>query len=182
MLFNHESPRRGLEFVSRKVTYGAARIKLGLQKELALGNLTAKRDWGYAGDYVQSMWLMLQQQTPGDYVIATGKTHSVQDLVEVAFAKVGLDWKKHVVIDPALVRPAEVDCLIGDAGKARRVLGWQPKTSFEDLIGLMVETDLKRVRDSLTGPSAGLSSQVPNPSPAKPINHAAPELLGSYSA
>src|SRR5438270_4308316 len=134
ILFNHESPRRGLEFVTRKVTDGAARIKLGLAKELRLGNLEAKRDWGFAGDYVRAMWLMLQQDQPDDYVIATGETHSVRELVETAFAHVGLDWQKHVVSDPAYYRPAEVDLLIGDPAKAKRVLGWQPEVSFAQLV------------------------------------------------
>ena len=144
ILFNHESPRRGLEFVTRKVSSGVARIKLGLQKELRLGNLEAKRDWGYAGDYVQAMWLMLQQDEPDDYVIATGETHSVRELVEVAFRHVGLDWRDYVAIDPKFVRPAEVDLLIGDASKARKKLGWRPKVGFEELIHLMVDADLER--------------------------------------
>jgi GDPmannose 4,6-dehydratase len=145
ILFNHESPRRGREFVTRKVTDAVARIKLGLQKELRLGNLEAKRDWGFAGDYVRAMWLMLQQPTPDDYVIATGETHSVRELVETAFACADLDWKKHVVQDPALIRPAEVDLLVGDASKARRVLGWQPQVSFGQLVQMMVDADLKRL-------------------------------------
>jgi GDPmannose 4,6-dehydratase len=146
MLFNHESPRRGLEFVTRKVTDGAAQIKLGLAKVLRLGNLDARRDWGFAGDYVRAMWLMLQQNEPDDYVVATGETHSVQDLVEAAFAHVELDWRKHVVQDPALIRPAEVDLLIGDPGKARRVLGWQPQVGFHELIRNMVDADLARLK------------------------------------
>ncbi len=145
ILFNHESERRGLEFVTRKVTDGAARIKLGLLKELRLGNLDAKRDWGYAKDYVEAMWLMLQQPEPDDYVIATGETHSVRELVEVAFARVGLHWQDFVVVDPALVRPAEVDLLIGDASKAKAQLGWTPRTSFRQLIELMVDADLARL-------------------------------------
>ena len=145
ILFNHESPRRGIEFVTRKVTDGVARIKLGLAKELRLGNLDAQRDWGFAGDYVHAMWLMLQQDTADDYVIATGKSHSVQELVEVAFARVGLDWRKHVVQDPAFLRPAEVDHLIGDASKAETGLGWTPKVSFEQLVQMMVDADLKRL-------------------------------------
>ncbi len=144
LLFNHESPRRGREFVSRKVTDGVARIKLGLQKELRLGNLDAKRDWGFAGDYVRAMWLMLQQPEADDYVIATGETHSVRELVEIAFDYVNLDWRRYVVQDPELMRPAEVDLLIGDAGKARRVLGWQPEVSFTQLIQQMVDADLQR--------------------------------------
>ena len=146
ILFNHEGPRRGREFVTRKVTDAVARIKLGLQKELRLGNLEAKRDWGYAGDYVRAMWLMLQQKEPDDFVIATGETHSVRELVETAFGYVDLDWKKFVVEDPALRRPAEVDLLVGDASKARRVLGWKPEVSFHQLIRLMVDTDLERLK------------------------------------
>ncbi len=146
VLFNHESPRRGKEFVTRKVTDAVARIKHGLQKELRLGNLEAKRDWGYAGDYIKMMWLMLQQDKPDDYVIATGETHSVRDLVETAFARAGLDWQKHVVVDPALYRPAEVDLLVGDPGKARRQLGWKPEVTFKQLVHMMVDADLERVR------------------------------------
>ena len=144
ILFNHESPRRGKEFVTRKVTDGAARIKRGRLDKLALGNLEARRDWGYAGDYVEAMWRMLQQPAPDDYVIATGETHSVQELCEVAFARVGLDWQEHVIVDPTLVRPAEVDLLLGDASKAKRVLGWQPRVSFRQLIEMMVDADLAR--------------------------------------
>jgi GDPmannose 4,6-dehydratase len=150
ILFNHESERRGREFVTRKVTDGVARIKLGLAKELRLGNLDAKRDWGHAQDYVRAMWLMLQQDKPDDYVIATGQTHTVQRLVEVAFAAADLDWKKHVVIDPALVRPAEVDLLIGDPAKAKKQLGWEPKISFEQMIERMVKTDLDRLKGGNT--------------------------------
>ena len=150
ILFNHESPRRGREFVTRKVTDGVARIKLGLAKELRLGNLDAKRDWGFAGDYVKAMWLMLQQDTADDYVIATGETHTVQRLVELAFGHAGLDWKKHVVIDPALVRPAEVDLLIGDPSKAKKKLGWVPETTFDQLIRMMVDEDLRRLTLSAT--------------------------------
>jgi GDPmannose 4,6-dehydratase len=146
ILFNHESPRRGREFVTRKVTDGAARIKLGLTKELRLGNLDAKRDWGFAGDYVRAMWLMLQQDKPDDYVISTGETHTVQRLVELSFAAVDLDWKKYVVIDPALVRPAEVDLLIGDPAKAKKQLGWVPEVSFEKLVEMMVHADLERLK------------------------------------
>ena len=145
ILFNHESPRRGLEFVTRKVTDGVARIKLGLSDTLKLGNLDAKRDWGFAGDYVRAMWLMLQQKEPDDYVIATGKSHSVGELVEVAFGHAGLDWKKHVGIDPAFLRPAEVDLLIGDASKGRAHLGWEPKTDFEALVHMMVDADIARL-------------------------------------
>src|SRR5215213_4893225 len=144
MLFNHESPRRGLEFVTRKVTDGVARIKAGLTDTLGLGNLDARRDWGFSGDYVRAMWLMLQQDTPDDYVIATGHTHSVGQLVEVAFAHAGLDWKKHVKIDPAFLRPAEVDLLIGDASKAKAELGWTPKVDFEGLVKMMVDADMER--------------------------------------
>jgi GDPmannose 4,6-dehydratase len=144
ILFNHEGPRRGREFVSRKVTDAAARIKLGLQKELRLGNLEARRDWGYAGDYTKAMWLMLQQKDPEDFVIATGETHTVRELVELAFERAGLDWQKYVVIDPSLTRPAEVDCLIGDASKARRHLGWTPQVTFAELIRMMVDADLDR--------------------------------------
>jgi GDPmannose 4,6-dehydratase len=144
ILFNHESPRRGLEFVTRKVTDGVARIKLGMQKTLALGNLDARRDWGFAGDYVHAMWLMLQQQAADDFVIATGVSHSVRDLVEIAFSHVGLDWQKHVKLDPAFLRPAEVDHLIGDPAKARDVLGWKPEVDFGGLVRMMVDADLGR--------------------------------------
>ena len=147
ILFNHESPRRGLEFVTRKVTDGVARIKHGLQQELRLGNLEARRDWGFAGDYVQAMWLMLQQERPDDYVVATGEAHSVQQLVELAFSHAGLDWRRHVVLDPTLKRPAEVDMLLGDATKAGQKLGWSPKVGFAELIRLMVDADLARCRD-----------------------------------
>jgi len=146
ILFNHESPRRGLEFVTRKVSDGAARIKLGLAKELRLGNLDARRDWGFAGDYVQAMWLMLQQDRPDDYVIATGQMHSVRDLVEEAFGCVDLDWRPWVVQDPTLIRPAEVDLLVGDATKAQRVLGWSPSVDFRSLVGMMVKADLQRLK------------------------------------
>jgi GDPmannose 4,6-dehydratase len=146
ILFNHESPRRGIEFVTRKVSDGAARIALGLTDTLKLGNLDACRDWGFAGDYVRAMWLMLQQPTPDDYVIATGIAHSVHDLVEIAFGHVGLDWKRHVKVDPAFLRPAEVDHLIGDASKARRVLGWQPSIDFKGLATMMVDADLARLK------------------------------------
>jgi GDPmannose 4,6-dehydratase len=146
ILFNHESERRGKEFVTRKVTDGVARIKLGLSTELRLGNLDAKRDWGFAGDYVRAMWLMLQQDKPDDYVVATGETHTVRKLVELAFAAAGLDWQKYVKIDPALVRPAEVDLLIGDPSKAKRILGWKPNVSFEQLVERMVKADLARLQ------------------------------------
>jgi GDPmannose 4,6-dehydratase len=144
MLFNHESPRRGIEFVTRKVSDGAARIKLGLAETLPIGNLDAQRDWGFAGDYVRAMWLMLQQDQPVDYVIATGISHSVRDLVQIAFARVGLDWQKHVMVDPALLRPAEVDHLRGDAAKARAELGWSPNVDFKQLVEMMVDADLER--------------------------------------
>jgi len=146
ILFNHESPRRGLEFVTRKVTHGAAKIKLGLQHELRLGNLDAQRDWGYAADYVKAMWLMLQQDTPDDFVVATGETHSVKELVELAFSAVGLNWEDHVVIDPAFLRPAEVDLLVGDASKAERILGWRRETDFPALVEMMVASDLKSLQ------------------------------------
>jgi GDPmannose 4,6-dehydratase len=149
ILFNHESPRRGLEFVTRKVSYNVARIHLGLADTLPLGNLDARRDWGYAAEYVQAMWLMLQQDQPDDFVVATGKTHSVRELVEIAFDHVGRNWEEHVVIDPALVRPAEVDLLLGDAGKARRVLGWEPTTSFAHLVRLMVDADIALLQEEI---------------------------------
>src|SRR5882672_10490910 len=149
ILFNHESPRRGLEFITRKVTDGVARIACGLGHELRLGNLEARRDWGFAGDYVQAMWLMLQQEQPDDYVVATGRTHSVQQLVELAFTHVGLDWRRYVVIDPAFKRPAEVDMLLGDATKAEKNLGWGAKVSFAELIRMMVDADLARYRRQL---------------------------------
>jgi GDPmannose 4,6-dehydratase len=145
ILFNHESPRRGIEFVTRKVSDGVARIKLGLATELRLGNLEARRDWGYAGDYVDAMWRMLQQPQPQDVVIGTGVTHSVQDLVEVAFGRVGLDWRKHVVTDPAFTRPAEVDVLQADASLARQALAWEPKIGFRELVAMMVDADLARL-------------------------------------
>jgi GDPmannose 4,6-dehydratase len=144
ILFNHESPRRGLEFVTRKVTDGVARIKTGKADHLALGNLDAKRDWGFAGDYVRAMWLMLQQDEADDFVIATGISHTVRHLVETAFGHAGLDWRKYVRIDPAFLRPAEVDLLIGDAGKAQKKLGWTPAVTFEQLVGMMVDADIER--------------------------------------
>jgi GDPmannose 4,6-dehydratase len=146
ILFNHESPRRGLEFVTRKVTHGAAKIRLGLAKELRLGNLDAQRDWGYAADYVKAMWQMLQQDQPDDYVISTGETHSVRELVELAFNAVELNWSDHVVIDPAFLRPAEVDLLVGDATKAERKLGWRRETDFPALVEMMVAADLKALQ------------------------------------
>ena len=148
ILFNHESPRRGLEFVTRKVTDGVARIKLGLAESLSLGNLDAQRDWGFAGDYVRAMWMMLQQGQAEDYVIATGESHSVKELVEVAFRHAGLDWEQHVKLDPAFIRPAEVDHLIGDASKARRELGWTPAVNFRGLVEMMVDADVERWTDA----------------------------------
>jgi GDPmannose 4,6-dehydratase len=158
ILFNHESPRRGLEFVTRKVTDGVARIKLGLADSLRLGNLDACRDWGFAGDYVRAMWLMLQQDQPDDYVVATGLAHSVRELVEVAFARVGVDWQRHVRQDPAFLRPAEVDHLIGDPTKARTVLGWQPSIDFKGLIEMMVDADLARLASSFGSKASATSS------------------------
>src|SRR5579864_7138697 len=145
ILFNHESPRRGLEFVTRKVTHGVARIKLGLATHLSLGNLDAHRDWGFAGDYVRAMWLMLQQSSPEEYVVATGESHSVRELVEIAFGHAGLDWERHIRLDPALLRPAEVDHLVGDPSKAHSTLGWAPTVDFRGLVTLMVDADLARL-------------------------------------
>jgi GDPmannose 4,6-dehydratase len=145
ILFNHESPRRGIEFVTRKVTDGVARIKLGMAREIRLGNLEARRDWGFAGDYVDAMWRMLQQSSPQDYVIGTGQAHSVRELVEAAFSHVGLDWQEHVVTDPRFMRPAEVDVLLADPSKARKELGWTPKVEFRQLIAMMVDADLERL-------------------------------------
>jgi GDPmannose 4,6-dehydratase len=153
ILFNHESPRRGFEFVTRKASYGAARIKMGLQRKLKMGNLDAERDWGYAGDYVEAMWMMLQHNEPRDYVIATGVTHSVRRLLEVAFQHVGLDYRDHVEVDAAHLRPAEVYHLRGDSSRARRELGWQPKVSFEDLVRMMVDEDLARLNKGFNSPS-----------------------------
>jgi len=147
--FNHESPRRGFEFVSRKITNAVAKIKLGLEKELTLGNLQAKRDWGYAGDYVKAMWLMLQQDRPEDYVIATGKTHSVKEFIKLAFAYAGLNWKKYIIQDKEFYRPAEINVLRGDFSKARKKLKWKPTVNFEQLVKMMVEADLKRLEDSI---------------------------------
>jgi GDPmannose 4,6-dehydratase len=155
ILFNHESERRGLEFVTRKVTHGAAAIKLGLQEELALGNLDAERDWGYAKDYVEAMWLMLQEDEPDDYVIATGEAHSVRELVRIAFEHAGLDPEKHVRIDPRFLRPAEVEHLVGDYSKAREKLGWQPSTSFEQMVKLMVDADLELLGRGVPQKQAG---------------------------
>jgi GDPmannose 4,6-dehydratase len=144
ILFNHESPRRGLEFVTRKISDGVARIKLGLAKELRLGNLDSKRDWGYAEDYVRAMWLMLQQDSPRDFVISSGTNHSVRDFCDAAFSHVGLDWNDYVVSDPKFYRPAEVNVLLGDCQQARETLGWQPKVSFEEMVHIMVDTDVAR--------------------------------------
>ncbi len=149
ILFNHESPRRGLEFVTRKITDGVARIKAGLATEIRLGNLEAKRDWGFAGDYVEAMWLMLQQPEPDDFVVGTGETHTVRRFCELAFGRAGLDYEKHVVVDPKFFRPAEVDLLIADPSKAREKLGWEPKTSFEELVEMMVDADIERVEREL---------------------------------
>src|SRR5690349_1433742 len=157
ILFNHESPRRGIEFVTRKVTDGVARIKLGLAGELRLGNLDARRDWGYAGDYVEAMWLMLQQDSPRDYVVGSRETHSVRELVELAFSHVGLDYRKYVVSDPKYIRPAEVDVLLADPAKARRELGWAPKVGFADLVTMMVDADLERL--GLAAPLAGRTAR-----------------------
>jgi GDPmannose 4,6-dehydratase len=151
ILFNHESPRRGETFVTRKITRALARIKAGLQNDLFLGNLEAKRDWGYAPEYVEAMWLMLQQEQGGDYVVATGETHSVQEFLEAAFGCVNLDWNQYVKIDPRYYRPAEVDLLIGDASKARKILGWEPKTTFLDLVRIMVQADIDDLTRQLAG-------------------------------
>jgi GDPmannose 4,6-dehydratase len=148
MLFNHESPRRGLEFVTRKVTHGVARIVAGLDDKIPLGNTDSQRDWGFAGDYVRAMWLMVQRDEPEDYVVATGKTHSVRDLCEAAFSHVGLDWAEHVFVDERFLRPAEVDLLVGDASKARVELGWEPTVSFAELVAMMVDADIELVRHS----------------------------------
>jgi GDPmannose 4,6-dehydratase len=151
ILFNHESPRRGLEFVTRKITDGVAKIKLGLADELRLGNLDSRRDWGFAGDYVEMMWLMLQQDAPDDYVIATGETHTVREFCEIAFGHVGLDYNDHVKVDQRFVRPAEVDLLLGDPSKAKRVLGWEPKVPFRGLVEMMVDSDMARLSASTPG-------------------------------
>jgi GDPmannose 4,6-dehydratase len=149
ILFNHESPRRGLEFVTRKITHGVARIKMGLDSELRLGNLEAKRDWGFAGDYVRAMWLMLQQDAPGDYVVSTGETHEVRELCRLAFEAAGLDWEQHVITDERFLRPAEVDLLVGDPARAHEVLGWRPEVDFAGLVAMMVEADMDLIRKSL---------------------------------
>ena len=158
ILFNHESPRRGLEFVTRKVTDGAARIKQGLSNELRLGNLDAKRDWGFAKDYVRAMWLMLQQDTPADYVIASGETHTVRRMCEIAFSHVGLDYNDHVKVDPKFYRPAEVELLLGGCAKAKKALNWEPEVSFEQLIQMMVDTDMQRVKAEIEGKGAVISA------------------------
>jgi len=172
ILFNHESPRRGETFVTRKITRAATRIKEGLQEKLFLGNLEARRDWGFAGDYVEAMWLMMQQDEPDDYVIATGETHSVKEFLELAFGRLDLDWRDHVATDPRYFRPAEVDILQGDASKARRKLGWQPKVSFEELVGMMIEADwalareervLARHRAEVAGASSPSGNQATRP-------------------
>jgi GDPmannose 4,6-dehydratase len=170
ILFNHESPRRGLEFVTRKISWHAAAIKLGLATELRLGNLDAERDWGYAGDYVRAMWLMLQQDEPEDYVIATGKAHSVRDALEVAFDQAELAIDDHVVIDPGLLRPAEVEHLVGDATKARRLLGWEPEVDFEQLMRMMVDADLELLRHELSsrGVPADVTGSAPGLNPRRP--------------
>jgi GDPmannose 4,6-dehydratase len=157
ILFNHESPRRGLEFVTRKITDGAARIKLGLDTELRLGNIDAQRDWGFAGDYVRAMHLMLQQDEPDDFVVATGATHSVREFLELAFGHAGLRWEDHVVFDERFLRPADVAMLVGDAGKAHRVLGWQPTVSFSELVAMMVASDLSAVAADLPSASAAVT-------------------------
>jgi GDPmannose 4,6-dehydratase len=156
ILFNHESPRRGETFVTRKITRAVAQIKHGVQRKLYLGNLEARRDWGYAPDYVRAMWLMLQQELPGDFVVGTGQAHSVREFVEVAFAHAGLDWKEHVEVDPRYFRPAEVDYLCADASKARKVLGWEPAVEFDELVRIMVEADMKAVEVRLAGGAAAL--------------------------
>ncbi len=159
ILFNHESPRRGIEFVTRKITDGVARIYHGLNEELRLGNLDAKRDWGYAGDYVEAMWKMLQHGTPDDYVVATGETHTVREFCQIAFEAASLDWEKYVKVDPKFMRPAEVNLLLGDASKARKELGWQPKVSFKELVHMMVESDIDRIgREIMVKKASGAKS------------------------
>jgi GDPmannose 4,6-dehydratase len=166
MMYNHESPRRGKEFATRKTTDAVARIKLGLQTELTLGNLDAMRDWGFAGDYVRAAWLMLQQETPGDYVIATGEKHSIREMLEIAFGHAGLNWRDHVRSDPALIRPKETNTLRGDAGKARKILGWEPTVSFPDLICMMVDADLDRVRKEMGNCEPGIENGEERLAPA----------------
>jgi GDPmannose 4,6-dehydratase len=163
ILFNHESPRRGETFVTRKITRAATRIKLGLQEKLQLGNLDARRDWGFAGDFVEAMWLMLQQEHPEDYVVATGQTHAVRDFCELAFARLDLDYRDHVEIDPRLLRPAEVDLLLGDSTKARTRLGWSPKVGFEQLVAMMVDADLELARRERLVRAAGETGDVARP-------------------
>jgi len=150
ILFNHESPRRGMEFVTRKITYHAAMIKLGMTNEIRLGNLDARRDWGFAGDYVKAMWLMLQQDRPDDYVISTGETYSVEDFLDAAFGRIDLDWRDYVVQDPRFMRPAEVDLLVGDPSKAKKDLGWEPEVSFPELVGMMVDADIELLKSGQT--------------------------------
>jgi len=164
ILFNHESPRRGLEFLPRKVSDGVARIHLGLANSLSLGNLDARRDWGFAGDYVKAMWMMLQQQEATDYVIASGETHSARDLVELAFGFVGLDWEEYVRIDASLFRPADVDLLVGDASKARRELGWEPEVTFPELVRMMVAADVERLQRAIG------TGNVPAPTAEQPVS------------
>jgi len=159
ILFNHESPRRGLEFVTRKVSYGAARVKLGLQSKLKMGNLDAERDWGFAGDYVQAMWQMLQQEKPQDYVVATGVAHSVRQLLEIAFGHLGMDYRDYVETDPAFLRPAEVHHLLGDSSKARQELGWKPQITFQGLVKMMVDEDVARLKREAANSSGGLARQ-----------------------
>lgn len=159
ILFNHESPRRGETFVTRKITRAVAYIKAGLQKKLYLGNLDAKRDWGYAKEYIEAMWLMIQQDKPDDYVIATGETHSIREFCEEAFTHAGLDWQQYVEFDKRYLRPAEVDILVGDASKAKRVLGWEPRTKFKELVRLMVDADIKMLEDKLAGRVAVVNSE-----------------------
>jgi GDPmannose 4,6-dehydratase len=171
ILFNHESPRRGETFVTRKITRAVARIQVGLQDKLYLGNLDSKRDWGYAKDYVEAMWLMMQQDRPDDFVIATGETHSVREFLEEAFSYVGLDWRTYVEIDPWYYRPAEVDLLIGDAGKAKKVLGWEPKVKFKELVGLMVEADVAALR----------TPEPKGPVNGQPEKQAAPRAFAVHS-
>jgi GDPmannose 4,6-dehydratase len=168
ILFNHESPRRGLEFVTRKITNGVARIKLGIQQQLTLGNLSARRDWGFAGDYVRAMHLMLQQNAPKDYVIATGETHSVEEFCELAFAHAGLDWHDHVVTDPRFLRPAEVDLLIGDASRARDQLGWTTTTTFPEVVAMMVDADLHTCREAVRASNGAATSGVDQLGPSTP--------------
>jgi GDPmannose 4,6-dehydratase len=158
ILFNHESPRRGETFVTRKITRGVARIRLGVQDKLYLGNLEARRDWGFAGDYVRAMWAMLQQETPDDYVIGTGESHSVQEFAQAAFSHAGLDWRDYVEVDPRYFRPAEVDDLRADASKARRVLGWEPQVSFRKLVGMMVDSDLALLERKVKGGMAAIAT------------------------